>query len=104
MSVLQASLMTGFVLLTVCLLTGHTAAAAPQGCCTKYTPGRIPFAAIKGYSIQKKEENCPIDSIIFHTKRGKKACTNPAERWVIDYVGRLGSAAKNFYNRKNSKP
>ncbi|XP_062338341.1 C-C motif chemokine 20-like [Osmerus eperlanus] len=104
MSLLRASLLATFVLLTVCLLTAHTAAAAPQGCCTNYTPGKIPYAAIKGFSIQKKEENCPIDAIIFHTKRGRKACTNPAEPWVMHHVSRLGSAAKNVHSQTNSKP
>nr|QNB48519.1 C-C motif chemokine ligand 20-like 1 [Plecoglossus altivelis] len=102
MSVLCVSFVVSFLLLAGSLLTAHTAGAAPQGCCTNYTPGRIPYPAIKGFSIQKKEENCPIDAIIFHTKRGKKACTNPAEPWVMHHVSRLGSAAKNVHSQKTS--
>uniref|UniRef100_A0A3Q3C5U5 C-C motif chemokine 20-like n=1 Tax=Haplochromis burtoni TaxID=8153 RepID=A0A3Q3C5U5_HAPBU len=43
----------------------------------------LPFyVEIKGYSVQTIKEMCPIDAIIFHTKKGK-ACANPALKWIF---------------------
>uniref|UniRef100_A0A3P9CTL4 C-C motif chemokine n=1 Tax=Maylandia zebra TaxID=106582 RepID=A0A3P9CTL4_9CICH len=52
-------------------------------CCRRYMRGKLPYSAIKGYSVQTDTEMCPINAIIFHTKKGK-ACANPALKWVID--------------------
>uniref|UniRef100_A0A3P9CTD9 C-C motif chemokine n=1 Tax=Maylandia zebra TaxID=106582 RepID=A0A3P9CTD9_9CICH len=46
-------------------------------CCRRYMRGKLPYSAIKGYSVQTDTEMCPINAIIFHTKKGK-ACANPA--------------------------
>uniref|UniRef100_A0A3P9L2J2 C-C motif chemokine n=1 Tax=Oryzias latipes TaxID=8090 RepID=A0A3P9L2J2_ORYLA len=57
-------------------------------CCRTYMKGRLPFAIIKGYSVQTITELCPINAIIFHTRKGK-TCANPALNWVMEYVERL---------------
>uniref|UniRef100_A0A8C9X763 C-C motif chemokine n=1 Tax=Sander lucioperca TaxID=283035 RepID=A0A8C9X763_SANLU len=62
-----------------------------HGCCRNYMALKIPFANIKGYSVQTVTELCPINAIIFHTKKGQ-ACTNPALHWVMDYINRLSKA------------
>uniref|UniRef100_A0A8C9X4Y3 C-C motif chemokine n=1 Tax=Sander lucioperca TaxID=283035 RepID=A0A8C9X4Y3_SANLU len=64
-----------------------------HGCCRNYMALKIPFANIKGYSVQTVTELCPINAIIFHTKKGQ-ACTNPALHWVMDYINRLRSKAQ----------
>uniref|UniRef100_A0A665T567 Chemokine interleukin-8-like domain-containing protein n=1 Tax=Echeneis naucrates TaxID=173247 RepID=A0A665T567_ECHNA len=62
-------------------------------CCRRYMKTRVPFGVIRGYSVQRETELCPINAIIFHTKRGK-ACTDPAFNWVMEYVNRLRNAAQ----------
>ncbi|XP_018531692.1 C-C motif chemokine 20a.3 [Lates calcarifer] len=87
-------------LLTVCLLATHTSAE----CCRKYMKSKIPFPVIRGYSVQDHREMCPINAIIFHTKRGRKACTDPALNWVMDYVNRLGKEAQIVHMRTAKAP
>uniref|UniRef100_UPI0037E8DC14 C-C motif chemokine 20-like n=1 Tax=Semicossyphus pulcher TaxID=241346 RepID=UPI0037E8DC14 len=79
-------------LLTFCLLATSTSAVSP-GCCRRYMKTKLPFPPIKGYSVQKSSEFCPISAIIFHTKKGQ-ACTNPALNWVMEYVNRLRTQAQ----------
>ncbi|XP_034039072.1 C-C motif chemokine 20a.3 [Thalassophryne amazonica] len=82
------------LLLTICLSDVCTSAAYhSHGCCRQYTRGKIPLNNIKGYSVQTVKEMCPINAIIFHTKRGK-VCTNPAFDWVMDYVNHLRKKAE----------
>ncbi|XP_032387953.1 C-C motif chemokine 20a.3 isoform X1 [Etheostoma spectabile] len=83
----------GITLLTVCLLATNASPAVRYGCCRNYMATKIPFSKIKGYSVQTVNEMCPINAIIFHTKKGQ-ACTNPALHWVMDYVNRLRSKAQ----------
>ncbi|XP_035861654.1 C-C motif chemokine 20a.3 isoform X2 [Sander lucioperca] len=79
-------------LLTICLMATNTSTVR-HGCCRNYMALKIPFANIKGYSVQTVTELCPINAIIFHTKKGQ-ACTNPALHWVMDYINRLRSKAQ----------
>nr|XP_020471910.1 C-C motif chemokine 20-like [Monopterus albus] len=83
---------TVITLLTICLLATNTSAAHYE-CCRRYMTIKIPFVSIKGYSVQTVAELCPINAIIFHTKKGK-ACTNPALNWVMDYINRLKTKAQ----------
>ncbi|KAL3988413.1 carbonic anhydrase 4 [Sarotherodon galilaeus] len=85
-------------LLTVCL-TANTSAAY-RHCCRRYMTGRLPFAAIKGYSVQTDTEMCPINAIIFHTKKGK-ACADPALKWVIDAINRMRNKAQKIHQRSS---
>ncbi|XP_008280482.1 C-C motif chemokine 20-like [Stegastes partitus] len=81
-------------LVTLCLLdTNH---AVNHKCCPRYMTVKIPFSAIKGYSVQTVREMCPFDAIIFHTKKGK-ACTDPALDWVMDYVERIKTRAQKVH-------
>ncbi|XP_076601805.1 C-C motif chemokine 20a.3 [Chaetodon auriga] len=79
------------MLLTFCLLA--TQSAAYHGCCRSYMEAKLPFAAIRGYSVQTVTEMCHINAIIFLTRRGK-ACCNPALTWVMDYVNKLRNKAQ----------
>uniref|UniRef100_A0A8C4D8R3 C-C motif chemokine n=1 Tax=Dicentrarchus labrax TaxID=13489 RepID=A0A8C4D8R3_DICLA len=69
---------------------------ARGGCCLSYSKGKIPFSAIKGYSVQTVTGICPISAIIFHTRRGP-ACTNPGLDWVMTYVNRLRNKAQKVH-------
>ncbi|XP_026230741.1 C-C motif chemokine 20a.3 [Anabas testudineus] len=88
-------------LLTVCMLATNTSAVYYE-CCRRYMVIKIPFAAIKGYSVQTVTEMCPINAIIFHTKKGK-ACTNPALNWVMDYVNRIRNKAQMVHMKTSKK-
>ncbi|XP_071392944.1 C-C motif chemokine 20a.3 [Centroberyx affinis] len=85
------------MLLAIGLLVAHTTAVRHE-CCRSYTRSRIPFRAIKGYSVQTDTEMCHISAIIFHTRKGK-ACTNPALDWVMQYVNRLRNKAQMVHNK-----
>ncbi|XP_035527029.1 C-C motif chemokine 20a.3 [Morone saxatilis] len=85
----------GITLLTFCLLITDTSAVR-TGCCRSYTKGKIPFSAIKGYSVQTHTGFCDINAIIFHTRKGQ-ACTNPGLDWVMTYVNRLRQKAQKVH-------
>ncbi|XP_070701614.1 C-C motif chemokine 20a.3 [Pempheris klunzingeri] len=86
-----------FTLFVFCLLTTNTS-AVNHGCCRSYMTTKLPFYAIRGYSVQTISEVCPINAIIFHTKKGK-ACTNPALNWVMEYINRLRNKAQMVHIR-----
>ncbi|KAM6990252.1 C-C motif chemokine 20-like [Tautogolabrus adspersus] len=90
-------------LLTFCLLATDTSAVSKYpGCCRSYMKTKLPFRVIVGYSVQSETENCPISAIIFHTRKGKEACTNPALNWVMDYVNRLRTQAQIAHKNSQS--
>ncbi|XP_024129959.1 C-C motif chemokine 20a.3 [Oryzias melastigma] len=93
MSIKAAFIVIAF--LTVCVQ--QTDAALGFRCCRKYMKGKLPFAIIKGYSVQKVTELCPINAIIFHTRKGN-TCTNPALSWVMEYVERIRKRAQKVHN------
>uniref|UniRef100_A0A3P9CT97 C-C motif chemokine n=1 Tax=Maylandia zebra TaxID=106582 RepID=A0A3P9CT97_9CICH len=69
-------------------------------CCRGYITGKLPYSAIKGYSVQTDTEMCPINAIIFHTKKGK-ACANPALKWVIDAINRIRKKAQRIHQHSS---
>ncbi|XP_047446097.1 C-C motif chemokine 20a.3 [Mugil cephalus] len=81
-------------LLILCLQATNT--SAYRGCCQKYMKGKLPFRVIQGYAVQSVGEMCPINAIIFQTKKGK-TCTDPALDWVMDYVNRLRNKAQKVH-------
>ncbi|KAM4552539.1 C-C motif chemokine 4 homolog [Odontesthes bonariensis] len=93
--------MMAITLITVCVLASNTSAVY-RGCCRSYIKGKLPFQVIKGYSVQDVTEMCPINAIIFHTKKGK-VCTNPALQWVMDYVNRLRNKAQRVHQKSQSQ-
>ncbi|XP_031599607.2 C-C motif chemokine 20-like [Oreochromis aureus] len=86
------------ITLTICL-TANTSDGY-RYCCRRYMIGRLRDFEIKGYSVQTIKEMCPIDAIIFHTKKGK-ACTNPALKWVMDAVDRLRTKAQKVHQNNS---
>ncbi|XP_008280484.1 C-C motif chemokine 4 homolog [Stegastes partitus] len=80
-------------LVTLCLLdTNH---AVNHKCCPRYMTVKIPFSAIKGYSVQTVRE-CPFDAIILHTKKGK-ACVKPGWDWPVQYVAHIRTRAQKVH-------
>ncbi|XP_032422319.1 C-C motif chemokine 20-like [Xiphophorus hellerii] len=79
-------------LVTVCVLVTNTHAGYVY-CCRRYLPGRLPFSEIKGFSLQRKTALCPINAIIFHTRKDKR-CVDPELEWVKDYVSQIETLAK----------
>ncbi|XP_032420636.1 C-C motif chemokine 20a.3 [Xiphophorus hellerii] len=83
-------------LVTLCVLATNTHAALY--CCRRHLPGKPRFSDIKGFSVQKQTEFCPISAIIFHTKKGKR-CADPALEWVLDYVSRIEYVAQKVHQK-----
>ncbi|XP_065604199.1 C-C motif chemokine 20 [Cyrtonyx montezumae] len=81
-SLILASLL-GLLLLLLC---STSQAQSNQDCCLSYTKVRLPRKVINGFTEQLSSEVCDIDAIIFHTKRGLKACVNPKEDWVKKHL------------------
>ncbi|CAG5896780.1 unnamed protein product [Menidia menidia] len=88
-------------LVAVCVLASNTDAVY-RGCCQSYIKGRLPFAVIRGYSVQDITEMCPISAIIFHTRKAK-ICCDPAQEWVMDYVNRLRNKAQRVHRKSQSQ-
>ncbi|XP_034559334.1 C-C motif chemokine 20a.3 [Notolabrus celidotus] len=96
------ALVMGVTLLTLCLLTTNTSAVHP-GCCRSYMKTKLPFLQIKGYAVQSDQEMCPINAIIFLTKKGKLFCADPALNWVMDSINRLRAKAQIVHKNSLSK-
>ncbi|XP_030259358.1 C-C motif chemokine 20a.3 [Sparus aurata] len=89
-------------LLTFCVLGANTTSAAYSECCRSYTTRKLPFPAIRGYTVQTIKGVCHINAIIFHytfDKKKGRACTNPALPWVMDYVDRLRTKAQKVHDQ-----
>ncbi|XP_066478760.1 C-C motif chemokine 20 [Tiliqua scincoides] len=78
----------------LCLLLGTSEAQSNQDCCLSYNKEHLPRWAITGFTEQRSSEVCDIDAIIFHTKRGLKACANPKDRWVKRHLHWLSEKLK----------
>ncbi|XP_051874641.1 C-C motif chemokine 20-like [Pristis pectinata] len=57
-------------------------ASMSADCCLHYSQSRLPFRLISGFAIQRSNEMCDIDAVIFYTSGGRAICTNPEDRWV----------------------
>uniref|UniRef100_A0A3Q2W596 C-C motif chemokine n=1 Tax=Haplochromis burtoni TaxID=8153 RepID=A0A3Q2W596_HAPBU len=86
------------IALTICLTANSS--DAYRHCCRRYMIGRLQDSIIKGYSVQTDTEMCPINAIIFHTKKGK-ACANPALKWVIDAVDHIRKKAQKIHQHSS---
>ncbi|CAI5641379.1 unnamed protein product [Oreochromis niloticus] len=78
-------------LLTVCLTVNTS--AAYRHCCRGYMTGRLPYSAIKGYSVQTDTEMCPINKLVF--------TADPALKWVMDGVDRIRNKAQKIHQRSS---
>uniref|UniRef100_UPI00398F25DF C-C motif chemokine 20-like n=1 Tax=Pristiophorus japonicus TaxID=55135 RepID=UPI00398F25DF len=72
-----------FSLLVLNMLSCPVSAFGTNGdCCLKYSMKAMPFQLISGYVLQRSNEICDIDAIIFYTVRGRAVCANPGRKWV----------------------
>nr|AAU50525.1 small inducible cytokine A4 [Fundulus heteroclitus] len=87
-------------LVTLCILSTDTRLERqwPMMCCYNYLHHRIPFKGIEGFSVLNSTQ-CRISGIVFHTKRGRQICANPADEWVMNYVRRLESKAEQVHEK-----
>ncbi|KAM8804805.1 C-C motif chemokine 20 [Eudromia elegans] len=81
-------------LLGLLLLCTLSRAQSNQDCCLSYSKVHLPRRAIMGYTEQLSSEVCDINAIIFHTRRGLKACVNPKEPWVKKHLSWLSLKLK----------
>ncbi|XP_060613713.2 C-C motif chemokine 4-like [Anolis sagrei] len=83
---------SALVLLLVAFL-GNPVASAPLGsdpptsCCFTYTLRKIPRSHVVDY--YETNSRCSQPGIVFITRKGREVCSNPAERWVQEYVNEL---------------
>ncbi|XP_054839822.1 C-C motif chemokine 20 [Eublepharis macularius] len=84
------------VLLGLLLFLGAGEAQSNQDCCLSYTKEPLPLKIITGFTIQFSSEVCDINAIIFHLKKGLRACANPEDGWVKKHLHRLSKKRKVF--------
>ncbi|XP_077100184.1 C-C motif chemokine 20b [Siphateles boraxobius] len=67
-------------------------------CCLSYTKRPRRCAVLKGYDIQAITGSCDLAAIIFHTKKGKSICADPAQNWTQSRVTCLKMKAARVKN------
>ncbi|XP_036411196.1 eotaxin-like [Megalops cyprinoides] len=53
----------------------------PSTCCLRVSETRLRLDRIRDYTVQNAGI-CPVDAIVFRTKRGKRVCSDPERDWV----------------------
>ncbi|KAM4707489.1 C-C motif chemokine 21c-like isoform 2-T2 [Discoglossus pictus] len=51
-------------------------------CCLRVSTKEIPLNVLKCYKIQNAWNGCPIDAVVFITRRNIHLCAPPYEKWV----------------------
>ncbi|XP_028988544.1 regakine-1-like isoform X2 [Betta splendens] len=60
-----------------------------SNCCEQWSNTRgIPLNRIRHYTNQS-EGICPIKAVVFHTKMGKRICSDPSDSWAIKTISML---------------
>ncbi|KAM3604126.1 uncharacterized protein V6R79_006819 [Siganus canaliculatus] len=81
----------------LCFVTWMTRAYASHGpvanCCMQWSTTKIPAQLIVYYNNQTGGL-CPIDAIIFHTKKGKRICSDPSDGWARKVIQKLDAQKK----------
>ncbi|XP_052051058.1 C-C motif chemokine 8-like [Apodemus sylvaticus] len=63
----------------------QTGPATPVTCCYSVTNRKIPLRMLQSYE-RITGTQCPREAVIFHTKRNRFICVNPAQKWVNEYM------------------
>ncbi|KAJ8394983.1 hypothetical protein AAFF_G00039340 [Aldrovandia affinis] len=91
------------VLLFLCAATWmprvSTSTGPSSNCCLKVSETRLHLKNIVRH-IEQKAGLCPVDAIVFLTKKGKKVCADPDRDWVKKAVGKLEERKKSKGKRK----
>ncbi|XP_029473050.1 C-C motif chemokine 20 [Rhinatrema bivittatum] len=90
-----AVLLASLLVLGLLCLFGLGEATYDLDCCYTYSKKQLPRKVIKSFTLQRSNEVCDIDAVIFHTKKRFNVCANPQEPWVKSIVASL--------RRKNKK-
>ncbi|XP_040203377.1 C-C motif chemokine 20-like [Rana temporaria] len=82
-----------FILVAAVFLLCLLGNAQVFDCCYSYRKTPVSVKAIKSYTTQRSNEVCPIDAIIFRTKKGKVFCADSTDGWVKRAIRILGEKA-----------
>ncbi|XP_040856306.1 C-C motif chemokine 8-like [Ochotona curzoniae] len=89
---MQASAVLLCLLLAVAALSSQASAlpgtSQPQAtCCFSVAHMKIPLKRLT--SFERVTGPCPTEAVIFQTKRGRKICADPKQKWVQDAMRHL---------------
>ncbi|XP_053143292.1 eotaxin-like [Hemicordylus capensis] len=56
-------------------------------CCTHNSHSPLPLRLLASYT--RTSDDCPLPSVVFTTKGGKKICTDPRVAWTQDRIHHL---------------
>ncbi|TSV94919.1 SEC14-like protein 2 [Bagarius yarrelli] len=60
-------------------------------CCLKVSLHPIPKRIVVCYREQHRGEGCPINAVVFRTRKGRELCASPEEDWVIELMNAVDS-------------
>ncbi|CAM4545643.1 hypothetical protein PO909_026468 [Leuciscus waleckii] len=74
-------------------------------CCLTVSPKTIPKHLLLTYRKQFKGDGCPLDAVVFITRRGRSLCAPPAaeKQWVKEHIKFLVSRLKKCKETKFSE-
>ncbi|KAM7147320.1 C-C motif chemokine 26 [Molossus nigricans] len=61
-------------------------------CCLQFSQKILSWNLVKSYEFTRN--SCSEPAVIFTTKRGKKVCVQPKEKWVQRYISLLKAQPK----------
>ncbi|XP_055047775.1 chemokine (C-C motif) ligand 35, duplicate 1 [Misgurnus anguillicaudatus] len=61
----------------------------PKRCCFSFQSRQVPIKQIIGYSMTSQQ--CPMQAVLFKTKRGSQICANPTDSWVQKHMETFNS-------------
>ncbi|XP_026527274.1 C-C motif chemokine 4-like [Notechis scutatus] len=74
-------------LLVLMLSSSILAYDTPTSCCFSYTKKKIPRNLVTDF--YETNGKCSQPAVVFITRRKLLLCSNPAEKWVQDYMNYL---------------
>ncbi|XP_006859748.1 PREDICTED: c-C motif chemokine 24 [Chrysochloris asiatica] len=90
-----ATLITSLLLLALC--TYHISPAGsvviPSSCCMTFVSKQVPEGIVATYTLSSGSV-CPKAGVIFTTKKGKKFCGDPKQKWVQRYMKNIDAKRK----------
>ncbi|XP_016054555.1 PREDICTED: C-C motif chemokine 26 [Miniopterus natalensis] len=61
-------------------------------CCLQFSQKTLPWSRVQSYEFTKN--SCSQKAVIFTTKKGRKICAQPKEKWVEKYISLLKAQQK----------
>ncbi|KAF6356683.1 C-C motif chemokine ligand 26 [Rhinolophus ferrumequinum] len=79
------------ILLVFILSVRLGAASGPSDvakyCCLQFSHKTLPWKRVQTYEFTRN--SCSLRAVIFTTKKGRKVCADPKEKWVQKYISSL---------------